>query len=70
MEIYYGSRKLSHQNSIGRNYTRKSTIIKQKSNYISSFNNYVKQNKEMFLDYLLSLGKNQTKNNNNIKKNI
>ena len=70
MEIYYDSRKLTHKNSIRRNFTRKSTIIKQKSNYISSFNNYVKQNKEMFLDYLLSLGKKQTKNNNNIKENI
>ena len=64
MEIYYDSRKLSHKNSFRRNFTRKSTIIKQKPNYISSFNNYVKKNKEMFLNYLLSIEKNHHKNNN------
>ena len=69
MEIYYDSRKISHKNSFRRNFIRKTTIIKQKSNYISSFNNYVKQNKEMLLNNLLCLGENKPKNNNN-KENI
>lgn len=74
MELYYESKKSFRQNSIKRSYTHKSTIIqnKNKTSYILNFNNFVKNNKEIVLNYLLSLvkKKNTISKNNIIEDNI
>ena len=71
MEVYYESKKYSRQNSIKSIYRRQDTIRKKnkRSNYIHNFNNFIKQNKEYVINYLLSLGKKQS-NNGSINTNI
>jgi hypothetical protein len=68
MEIYYESKRTKRQMSIKKSYTIR-TINNNRANYLKDFNNFVKDNKDFFLNLILNLEKKQIskdKDNNEI----